>query len=537
MRRGTGARRHRDTVQQVLSFLVPLCLGAAVPGYSQCPNGTPPPCRPARVAAATAPPANSVAVLYFENVARDTADNYIADGLTDEITSRLGQVGRLTVSSRTNVRRLRATAASMSPTDLGRALNVSYLVNGTVRRAGARLRVNVELIRASTGVQAWTSQYDRSVDDLLEVQEQVAVAVAAGIAGQLLPAERAQLTARPTRNAVAYDLYLRASHAFSKQGQEGLQEAITGFEAALRLDPTFTAARGRIAYAYGWAANWDFPMMGVPPDSLVARGLEAADRALREDSMSADAWTGRGMLLFFQPAPAYNAALAALQRAVLLDSGNALAHQNYGTVLRRLGSYDQAQAEYQRGLASGETVMAAQSVSDVGFIFYARRRYREALAWYDSAQALGATHNTWVLKARARLALGDRAGALEDAAMATRVAPPSARIRNEIFVANIEALAGDTARARARLGPALAAVFPATGPLSVRFGYEVVAALAALGETNQALDVLERIQPRGAWLWSYLVWRDFDSLRSHPRFQRVYAEAKPPGAPDPPAIP
>jgi tetratricopeptide (TPR) repeat protein len=276
-------------------------------------------------------------------------------------------------------------------------------------------------------------------------------------------------------------------------------------------------------------------MLGVPPESLVARGLEAADRALREDSMSADAWSGRGMVLFFQVTPAYNEALAALQRAVLLDSGNALAHQNYATVLRRLGSYEQALAEYRRGIVRGEPT-ASQTVSDIGFIFYAQRRYREALAWYDSAVVFGATHNTWVLRARARIAVGDTAGALEDAAMATRLATPSARIRNEIFAANIQALAGDTARARSRLEPALAASLP-DGPMTVRHGYEVVAALTALGERDRAIAVLERIQPRGAWLWSYLVWREFDPLRSDPRFQRVYLEAKPPGAPDPPMNP
>ena len=514
-----------------------LTVGPTDPLTAQCPDGPPPPCRAAAAVRPGAPPAaNSVAVLYFENLARDTADNYIADGLTDEITSRLGQVSRLTVSSRTNVRRLRAAAATMSPTDLGRALSVAYLVNGTVRRAGARLRVNVELLRASTGVQAWSSQYDRSVDDLLEVQEQIAVAVANGIAGQLLPAERAQLTARPTRNAAAYDLYLRAAHAFANQGQEGLQEAIAGYEAALRLDPTFTAARGRIAYAYGWALNWDFPMMGVPAESLVSRGLEAADRALREDSLSADAWTGRGFVLFFQATPAYSEALAALQRAVLLDSGNALAHQNYATVLRRLGNYDQAYAEYQRAILPGDP-SASQTVADLGFIEYARRRYREALAFYDSALALGGTRNTWVLRARLRLANGNVTGALEDVATATRRSPPSARIRNEVFVANIEALTGDTARARARLEPALAAGLPSTGPVSVRMGYEVVSALAALGDKDRALAMLERVQPRGAWLWSYRVLREFDSLRAEPRFQRIYREAKPPGAPDPPVTP
>ena len=519
-------------------YLTTVFAGALVlasPAAAQCPDGTPPPCRSAPRAAATAAPApTSVAVLYFENTSRDTSDNYIADGLTDEITARLGQVDRLVVTSRTSVRRLRANAATMSPTELGRTLNVTYLVNGTVRRAGARMRVTVELLRASNGVQVWADQIDRSADDLLDVQEEIAMAVAAGITGQLLPTERARLGARPTRVPAAYDLYLRGSHAFNVHGQEGLQEAIASLEAALRLDPTFTAARGRIAYAYAWAMNWDFPVLGVPHESLVTRGMEAADRALREDSSSADAWSGRGFLLFFQDPPRYTGALAALQRAVLLDSGNTLAHQNYAATLRRLGNFEAAEVEYRRALEPGPT--RSQSIADIGFIHYSLRRYPEAAAWYDSAIVAGGGYTNWMFRARSRIAAGDTAGALEDAATAIRRAPASARIRSLATLAQMEAVTGDTAAARARLEPVLAGLAPGDGPVTVRVGWELAAALVALGERDRAILLLERIHPRGAWLWSYLIFRDFDPVRDDPRFQAAYRAAKPPGAPDPPAV-
>ena len=501
----------------------------AGPALAQCPDGTPPPCRraPARAAG---PAATSVAVLYFENTSHDTTDTYIADGLTEEITARLGQVGRLVVTSRTGVRRLRESAATMSPPDLGRALNTAYLVNGTVRRVGSRLRVTVELLRAATGVQAWSSQYDRSADDLLGLQADIAIAVANAIAGRLLPDEQAKLQSRPTMNPAAYDLYLRARRAFQVMTLESLQEAIAALEASLRLDSTFTAARGLIAYAFGWAVNWDQPIAGVPAESMVVRGLASADEALRHDSSSADAWTGRGWLLFFRDPPDFPSSLAALRRAVLLDSTSQLAHLNLASVMRRLGDYDGGEAELRRSLGPGPE--RSQAMADLGFIAFARRRYADSRARYDTAIALNPLAWSHLNnRARARLMLGDTSGALEDAREAERVSPLSMRIRNLAVLAQMEAASGNVAGARARLDPVVASLAPGGGPVTVRIGWELAAALTATGDPDRAIGVLERVRPRGPWLWSYLVFPEFDRMRTDPRFQRIYAEAAPPGAP------
>jgi hypothetical protein len=130
--------------------------------------------------------------------------------------------------------------------------------------------------------------------------------------------------------------------------------------------------------------------------------------------------------------------------------------------------------------------------------------------------------------------LGDTAGALEDAQEAGRVSPVSMRIRNLAVLAQIEAASGNVAGARARLDPVVASLAAGEGPVTVRIGWELAAALTALGDTDRAIGILERIHPRGPWLWSYLVFPDFDRLRDNPRFQRVYAEAAPPAAPSVP---
>jgi TolB-like protein/Tfp pilus assembly protein PilF len=504
---------------------------------AQCPDGTPPPCGRPTARPAAAPAANSVAVLYFENLSRDTAEAYVADGLTEEVTARLGQVGRLVVAPRAAVRRLRATAATLPLAQLGRTLNAAYLVSGSTRSAGSRVRVTVELIRAATGARVWGEQYDRENTDLLALQEDIAQAVATGIAGRLLPAERRSLATRPTESPVAYDHYLRGNRMLWNSAESSLRGAIAEYEAALGQDPRFTAALGRLAYAYGLAGNWAFRPYDLPADSVLARGEAAADRALAEDSTVADAWLGRGMVLIVRGRPGDpEQALEAMRRAVTLDPGSDAALHNYATVLRRLGHFDEAEAALRRVLAVNPAYL--QSVSDLGFLDFSRRRYAAALTWYDSAVAIdttvAATHSE---RARARAVLGDLRGAAADAAAGVRLARGGVRPRALAVAAELLARAGDTAAARQRFQDALreagwADGVPAT--IGVRGMYEFALAAIALGERDLALTILEHVRPRGPWLWSYLVWEGFDPIRADPRFQAVYREARPAGAPDPP---
>jgi TolB-like protein/Tfp pilus assembly protein PilF len=468
-------------------------------------------------------------VLYFDNLSRDTADAYLADGLTEEIISRLGDLPRLQVTSRSAVRHFRGSTEQ--PGALGHALAATYLVTGGVRRSGARLRVDVELTRAATGVRMWGHQYERPAGDLFSIEGDIAQEVTRNVAGQLLPAERGRLLAAPTRIAAAYDLYLRANRAMLGYTPQSVQQAIAGYEEALRLDPSFAAARGRVAFAYGWLANWNLTLPGLPRESLTVRGLSVAAQALREDSASSDAWLGRGMLLFYRDPPDYPASVEALQRAVQLDSTSAPAGDALATVLRRLGDFAQSEAVYRRAISADPGY--TPSIGDLGFIALTFRRTREALAWYDSAVARDS--GAWIhtmFRARVRMDLGDTAGAHADAVRLLRVSPPALRPIAEAIASQIDALTGDTAAARAQLASALREVGE-SGPLEIRVAFETSLALAVLGERDRALAMLARARPKGAWLWSYLILPWFDSLRADPRFQQLLTESRPPGARDP----
>ena len=503
--------------------VVSLCLAGHL--AAQCPDGAPPPCR--RATAVTAPPAASVAILTFANASLDTAEAYLASGLADVVTARLSSVARLVVSSRTAIARVHGIE-TMRTAEIGRALGAANLVTGSVRRANGRLLVTAELVRAATGQQLWSRQFDQSQAELLSIQGAIALDVAAAVLGTLQPDERARLVVRPTQDPRAFDLYLRTNAAMWVADSRAVQQAITNLEAALRIDPGFSAALGRIAYFYGWVVNWDLPMPGLAPESVVTRGLQFADRALAADSSASDAWLGRGYLLFFRQPPDYEGALAATRRAVTLDSTDANARHTYAAILRRLGDFSSAEAEYH--LALRDDPRLDQSVADLGIIAFTLRRFEEARAYYDSAIAIRDVWQHRGNSARMHLITGDTTGARRDAARILELAPLAVRPIALADVAQVEARTGDTAAARARVEPLVSAL-GTDDPVPVRVGYETALALVALGDRDRALALLERVRPRGAWLWSYLVMPWFDQLRADPRFQRLVREAAPPGAP------
>ena len=466
-----------------------------------------------------------LAVLQFENRSKDTADAYLADGFTEEIGTRAAKIQQLAVVSNTAVRRLKNTE-TMSIKEIGKVLGAAYLMSGSVQRIGGRLKVSVELSRASSGEQVWADRFDRAESELPVLIRDIAMAAATGILGKLAPNLVAQLAA-PTQNSAAYDLYLRGSRTRFDEGAAGLQQAIASFDAALALDPRFAAAQGRLAGVYARALFWSVALPGMAPDTVLARATVAAERALALDSASADAWAGRGTVRFFGRPPDYSGAVAALGRAALLDSTNAGVHWMQGQILRRLGDFAGAEAATRRSLVADPTF--AQAYNQMSMLALTQRRFKEALHFSDSAIALVPDQwQYWEIRSRVNAALKDTAHARQDAEQAVKISPPAQHDYALMILAQAEALAGDTARARERLVPVLAQV-PREGPLIPRY-YQSSLAMIATGRRDEGLAVLERIKPRGAWLWSYLVMPGFDPVRADPRFVKLVDESRPPGA-------
>ena len=506
-------------------FVLLLAVCAASSLVGQCPDGTPPPCaRPSRVAA---PPPNSVAVMYLDNQSRDSSDAYLADGLTEEITTKLGQIGRLAVTSNTTMRRYRGAAAP-EPAVLGRTLRVAQLVSGSVRRSGHRIRVTIELLRARDGVQLWANAYDQTDADLLAIEETIARSVATAIAGRLLPAEQATLAARPTQNPGAYDHFLRGNFLIAQRAPGAARRAVAEYEEAVAVDPGFARALGRIGLAYALFLDWGWPYPGLSYDSLLALGAAAADRALALDSESTDGWMARAYMSAYQHPTTFAGALPAFDRAVALDPKNAEAHHQYGGILMTMGRDSQAVGEFRRALAldPGRGI----TLDNLAQLRYFERRPVEALRFADSGLAVDPqAYYLYVDRANIRLTAGDVAGARADAEAAARTHPPDYVISSEALAATLQAYAGDTAGARVRLERAVDQLSDPTHPDYSQAQW-LALAFVRIGDRERALAVLKNVRPLGINLWLILRDPGFDPLRADPRFHSLEEQLRPPEA-------
>jgi adenylate cyclase len=484
--------------------VVPVAL--AVPLAAQCPDGSPPPCRPQGTRLPPAP--NSVAVLYFDNLSRDTADAYLADGLTEEIIIRLGQVQRLEVKSRFEVQRYRGHALP-DPPALGRSLDAAYLLTGSVQRAGDQVRLRAELVRAANRAQVWGDVFDRNGRNLLTVESDIAGAVATAIAGHLLPEERTRLTRPITADPIAYEEYLRGVQARSNTFDEpSIRSALTHFARAIARDSGFAAA-----YA-GQAQEWEDLADGyIAGREGYARAAAAARQAIARDSLLALPYamlSSAALALDFDGREAERLA----RRAVTLDPRRAEAHGRLSDALWAAGRSDEALLERRRAWE-----LDSLSV-DNGYFYIEMLLFSHQL---DSAAAFlpryrraAPAPNADLLAGRLLAALGD----LRDAAPLLnwrRYGGQAAGTYVRALVAR-----GDTLAARATLDSMLAA--RASGyfnPLAIARAY------VALGDIDRGMEWLQRaFEERTLWLTFVRVDDELAPLRADPRYAALDQQLK-----------
>ena len=233
-------------------------------------------------------PFGSVAVLPFANLSADPENQYFADGMADEIISALSKVEALRVASRTSAFAFRDRREDVR--EIARALNVATVLEGSVRRSGRRLRVAVQLVTAEDGFQLWSSRFDRDLEDVFAVQDEIAASIADALRVVLTPKERQAIQRVPTANLAAYDLYLRGRAELRKLTEESIVQAQHLFRRATELDPDFTPAWLGLAEAAMWAYQW------FDKDARnVATAVEASERALAIAPGMAEAHAARGM--------------------------------------------------------------------------------------------------------------------------------------------------------------------------------------------------------------------------------------------------
>jgi len=478
-----------------LVFLLAVCATGNL--NAQCPDGTPPPCA-VRPYHAPAPAGNSVAVLYFDNLSRDTSDAFLADGLTEELITRLSQVHRIEVKSRFESLRFRGQRLT-DPRAIGHAVGASYLVTGSLQQAGQRVRVNVALVRAQSGTEIWGDVYERS-GDLLAVQGDIAREVAGAITGQLLPEERATLARMPTRDPVAYDLYLRGVGAANTISEAGMRAGLDYFDRAIARDAGF--AEAYVQKAVVWTMLSDGYVEGRVG---YARAREAAEQALRLDSSLAVAYAIVSQAVAALDADA-GRAVALADRALALDPRSWWGHAALFAGLLIAGNQnDSAVAEVRRGWEA-DTLSAASAVLYL-WILSLTRPDSVAAVLPRMRNVLG-PEDVRAFDGVARLARGDAAGA-------------SDRLSWSYYGGLIAANYVQAQLALGRTAAARAAVDSMVG--FSRHGYfnafGAARAYAVLGNADSAFAWLDHAwEQRTIWIGALRVCADFARLHTDPRW-------------------
>ena len=312
-----------------------------------------------------APP--SVAVLPFANRSPSPDDEYFADGMTDELINALAKVPGLHVVSRTSCFAFKGR--SEDAREIGRRLQVATVLEGSIRRAGPRLRVATQLINVADGFLLWSESFDREAEDVFAIQDEIARAISSALRGRLLDPRAEARVRRPTEDLEAYQLYLKGRQSWNRRTEQDLQDAMRAFEQALARDPAFALAHAGMADTWALLGFYS----AVPPGDAYPRAKQAARQALDIDPALAEAY----------PAFAYSAmyydwdwveAEQAFRRAIELHPGYANAHQWYGNFLSVMGRAEEAIATFERALALDP--LSALKYAALGWGCYFARRYQ-----------------------------------------------------------------------------------------------------------------------------------------------------------------
>lgn len=459
-----------------------------------------------------APAENSIAVMPFTDMSAARDQEFFCEGMSEEIINALGRVPELRVSSYTSSLRFKGKAAD--PQSIGRELMVSWLLEGSVRKSGDMVRIAVQLVRASDGFSAWSGRFDRRLDDIFTVQDDIAGMIAATLTRHVAKASGPLVTSK-TSNTAAYSLYLEGRYLWNKRPGDVVWQALDRFERAIAIDPSFAPAHAALAGVYGTLGAWEYGVL--PPAEALAKAKAAAARALELDPQLAAGhtavgyarlhfdWNADGACREFDQAIALNPAwvdahhwhshalcaasrfhesLAACRRIVELDPLNPLMHAH-------VAWHHYMAREFSDALTQAERVVRMEPGFHWGYFFAGwalERLGRGAEAVTALKEAVRCSSSSPVMLA----GLGHALAVLHDRREANRVA------------ADLERLRGDRGL----------------------FAYELGVIKAALGDRDQAFTWLVRaLTERSGWIAYLRVDPRLENLHADPRFDSLLGQA------------
>lgn len=327
----------------------------------------------------TSLPKDRVAVLPLANISSDQADDYFADGMTEELISSVSRTKGLRVIARTSVMRYKGSGKSIA--EIGRELNVGSVLEGSVRKAGNKVRISVQFVDASSEEPQWSHEYDREIKDVLDIQSDIAQKVAEALREYVLGGATRGENRNAATNPGAYIYYLRGRQFWNQRTETSLKKAITFFEEALRIDRNYAMAYTGLADSYATLALLEF----MAPHEAYPKAKEAVQRALALDAQLAEAHTSLG-LIKFQYDWDWKQAEKELREAIRILPNYAPAHLFLADYLKAMGRFDEALAEI--GQAQELDPLSLVINIGVGHVLYLSGQYDRAIEQYKKAADL-----------------------------------------------------------------------------------------------------------------------------------------------------
>ena len=322
--------------------------------------------------------AKSIAVLPFVNMSADKADEYLSDGVSEELITALSKITGLQVKARTSSFAFKGKNEDIQK--IGELLHVSHLLEGSVAKAGNKLRITAQLIQASDGNHLWSETYDRDMQDIFAVRSEVAQKVAAILKVRLLGEDKKQLDKKPTENLEAYNLYRQGRYYGDQVSEEGIKKAIPFFEQAIQKDPRFALAYAGMADSYVAAAD-----AFIAPREAFSKAKEAALKAIELDDTLAEAHTSLGLLHYHYDWD-WAAAEKEFKRALVLNPQSAWSYTLYSQFLGGMGRVEEANEQGRHALELDPLSVTARWC--LGWAFLSAGRSDEAIEQLSKAMEL-----------------------------------------------------------------------------------------------------------------------------------------------------
>jgi TolB-like protein/Flp pilus assembly protein TadD len=451
--------------------------------------------------------AKSIAVLPFDNLSEEKGNAFFAEGIQDEILTRLAKVADLKVISRTSTQRFKAVPSDLR--EIAKQLGVMNILEGSVQKSNDQVRINVQLINAITDAHLWAESYDRKLTDLFAVESEVAKTIADTLQAKLTGSELSAISTRPTQDPVAQDLLVQGRHFLALRRDDNLPRAIEFFHQAIARDPNYAAAYAGLSEALILLPRYT----GAYPSETRPQSRVAALKALELNPNLAEAHNALAKIAMDYDID-FDKAAREFKRAIELNPNYAGAHHWFSAVLESLGQFDEALTQSKLGTELDP--FSAVNLVDQGRIYGSARRFQEARVIFEKALAIDPafSYAHWHYGEMLQVS-GDLKGAAAEYAKARTASDPPEPIA---LSGQLAAIMGRPEEARR----ALTALDEMEKHRYVDVFWRALLYLR-LGDKERALQSLEQsyVNREGYEIGLIKVDPMLDSLRGEPRFQAL----------------